>query len=315
MVEDVKYARKLIPPYASLKAIITGPYTLAMNCEFVHTAYSDYRELAFDFARILNEELREVILAVPDIVYVQVDEPVFSVDFPDFARELVDLLRDGIDKEFALHVCGDVAPIFDRLVELGFDILDHEFTERPELLDVVADSGFSGKIGYGCVDNKSNRVESVAEIEERIGYAIEKLGKERLIIKPDCGFRYLKRESAFKKMENMVKARNNLLDVPTIAAKRTYLKRKDFDPAGYFYITVDEDKGEIVVRHYNYHHILDRVITGRSALDIANSIINQGLVSETRNGLRHIAYITEELIKAERSLKEGKRYIQDEGIE
>jgi len=86
MVEDVKYARKLIPPYASLKAIITGPYTLAMNCEFVHTAYSDYRELAFDFARILNEELREVILAVPDIVYVQVDEPVFSVDFPDFAR-------------------------------------------------------------------------------------------------------------------------------------------------------------------------------------------------------------------------------------
>lgn len=106
-----------------------------------------------------------------------------------------------------MHVCGSIVDIFEKLLEFNVDIIDCEFAGTKENLNILEDVDLKGKkIGFGCVNTKTNKVESVEEIKKRILKGIELIGKENMVIDPDCGLRNLKRESAFNKLKNMVRA-------------------------------------------------------------------------------------------------------------
>ena len=79
------------------------------------------------------------------------------------------------------------------------------------------------------------------------------------------------------------------------------------DKAGYFVIIPLTDKGVINVEHYTYDNSLLRVIEGTAARAIYFMIINSGWVTE----LSHAAYLGKELAKAELSLQNDFKYIQD----
>ena len=79
------------------------------------------------------------------------------------------------------------------------------------------------------------------------------------------------------------------------------------DKAGYFVIVPLTDKGVVNVEHYAYDNSLLRVIEGATARAIYFTIINSGWVTE----LSHAAYLGKELAKAELSLQNGFKYIQD----
>jgi len=204
--EDQELAKRLIAGRVLLKGIITGPFTLAMSCQDDY--YHSPEKLAMAFADALNGEANR-LAGLVDIL--QVDEPFFSVEYPEYADALVSAIFEGVELPRALHVCGDVGGIFSKLVELPVDILDHEFAAHPELLDVVSDTNFTQKIGYGCVRSDVNIAESVHEISERIKKGIACAGHGRLMLDPDCGLRHLSPEVARAKLENMVKARETVM--------------------------------------------------------------------------------------------------------
>jgi tetrahydromethanopterin S-methyltransferase subunit A len=79
------------------------------------------------------------------------------------------------------------------------------------------------------------------------------------------------------------------------------------DKAGYFVIIPLADRGVINVEHYAYDNSLLRVIEGTTTPAIYNMIINSGWVTE----LSHAAYLGKELVKAELSLQQGFKYVQD----
>lgn len=79
------------------------------------------------------------------------------------------------------------------------------------------------------------------------------------------------------------------------------------DKAGYFVIVPLMEKGMINVEHYAYDNSLLRVIEGATARAIYFTVINSGWVTE----LSHAAYLGKELAKAELSLQNGLKYIQD----
>ncbi|MFO7619298.1 MAG: methionine synthase [Thermoplasmata archaeon] len=206
-VDDQKLAGKIIGKRVRLKGIITGPFTLAMSCQDEH--YGSMEKAAMAFAEALNGEARLLSEAV-DIL--QVDEPFFSVEFPEYADALVSTMFSGVNVPRALHVCGDVAGIFEGLAELPVDILDHEFAAHPELVNVISDVDFKQKLGYGCVRSDLEAVESPKEISERIKKGIDCVGHKRLMLDPDCGLRHLSPGAAMAKLENMVKARKMVID-------------------------------------------------------------------------------------------------------
>lgn len=203
--EDIKYAKKIIQKNrkVGIKGIVTGPYTLASSC--IDKYYNNREKASYDFAIALAMEIKKI---EKEVDMVQIDEPYFSVEYPSYGRDLIESMINKVKKPIALHVCGDIADIFKNLIEYKVDVLDHEFAKKPELINVIKGYSFKQKIGFGCVRSDDENVEDVETIKKRIEKIISILGEEKIYIDPDCGLRNLPREIAYKKLCNMVKARN-----------------------------------------------------------------------------------------------------------
>ena len=80
-----------------------------------------------------------------------------------------------------------------------------------------------------------------------------------------------------------------------------------YDPKGYFVITLEREKGEIVLRHHLPDHTPAHEMRGHSATSILLGLLREGLVTQ----LSHSGYLGEELAKAEAALSLGIRYDQD----
>ncbi|MDI6895745.1 methionine synthase [Methanocella conradii] len=207
-VNDYLYAKKLARQ-AKVKGIITGPTTMAKSS--IVEKGSPYKsnsdpELIYDIAYAQAAEARALTQAGAEII--QIDEPFFSVDADlEVGIRAVNIISKGIDVP-AMHVCGDIRPIFKKLLEANVTILDHEFSgsKNLEAMDRDLIEAYGKIIGYGCVDTATDNVETVEQIERTIRMGIEKIGKKNMWIDPDCGLRMRTREAAYQKLANMVEA-------------------------------------------------------------------------------------------------------------
>ncbi len=197
-IKDQKYARHLLPRNTGLVGIITGPYTLTKSS--IDFFYHDEKELCFDFAAALKNEAS---LLQKQVDLISVDEPCFSNELPEYAKELIRTITNGISCPTRLHVCGDVSRIIPQLVEMPVDILSHEFKALPHLLKSFNEYSCSRKMCVGAVRSDEVRVESVEEIVTHIKKAIAIFGENVVQIAPDCGQRLLPREIAFRKLQNL----------------------------------------------------------------------------------------------------------------
>jgi 5-methyltetrahydropteroyltriglutamate--homocysteine methyltransferase len=200
-VSDQKYARRLLPRKTELIGVITGPFTLTKSS--VDLFYHDEKALSFDFAAALR---CEVELLQKHVDLISIDEPFFSNELPEYAKELIGMITHGLSRPTRLHVCGDVSRIVPELVEMPVDILSHEFKASPHLIDDFHEYSSERNICLGAVRSDDPRVESVEEIVEHAKKAVTYFGKNVVQIAPDCGQRLLPRENAFLKLKNLVSA-------------------------------------------------------------------------------------------------------------
>ena len=89
------------------------------------------------------------------------------------------------------------------------------------------------------------------------------------------------------------------------------------DPKGYFLIAVDNDEKFIKVGYCKFtklgnNPVNDMVaeIKGKTAIELVNTLIREKFISS----LQHAADMGIELHKAELSLKDGFKYIQDKDL-
>lgn len=80
-----------------------------------------------------------------------------------------------------------------------------------------------------------------------------------------------------------------------------------YDPKGYFVITVDREEEQILLRHYLPNHTPAHEMRGRVAGSMLLGLLREGLVTQ----LSHAGYLGEELAKAQAALHLGLRYDQD----
>lgn len=202
-VEDQKITKDIISDNVGLKGIITGPFTMVKSVDNKH--YRSEKDAVLETAEALKNEAEE-LTEICDVV--QIDEPFLSTEFPDFAKDALEILLN-IDTVTVLHICGNVNQFVEKVVEIDVDILDHEFAYNPSLYDVYKDIDFSQRMSVGVV-NTTPRVESIDDILKRIDRAYEIFGST-CMIDPDCGLRDIDFESAKGKLENMVQARDRFL--------------------------------------------------------------------------------------------------------
>jgi 5-methyltetrahydropteroyltriglutamate--homocysteine methyltransferase len=197
-----------------IKMTVPGPFTMSQQAQNDH--YPDAESAAMGYAAAVNAEIKDLFAAGADIV--QIDEPYLQAR-PDAARayglKALNAALDGVTGATAVHLCfGYAAIIHERpegysfLPELAGCPADQISIETAQSgLDLGVLSDLTEKtIILGVLDLSTPEVESVDTVAARARRAFDRLPPEQLVLAPDCGMKYLPRDSAFGKMQAMVGA-------------------------------------------------------------------------------------------------------------
>jgi 5-methyltetrahydropteroyltriglutamate--homocysteine methyltransferase len=210
--DDVAFLRGITD--RKIKATIPGPFTMSQQAQDEH--YGDPRSVALAYAEAVNEELHDLVAAGADVV--QLDEPWLQArpeEAREYAIDAIDRALAGIAAETELHICHGYAAVvrekaqrYAFLAELDASSVGQVSIEaaQPRLDLSVLRALASKRIAVGVLDLNDPGVEPVEVIAGRIRQALEHVDPERLVLAPDCGMKYLPRETAYGKLRAMAQA-------------------------------------------------------------------------------------------------------------
>ncbi|WP_217525282.1 methionine synthase [Vibrio metschnikovii] len=217
-VEDAKFLRSQTDK--PIKWALPGPMTM------VDTLYDGYyqsrKELAFEFAKILNEEAKELEAAGVDII--QFDEPAFNVFFDevnDWGIEALERAIDGLKCETAVHICygygikantdwkktlgsewRQYEEVFPKLQQSNIDIISlecHNSHVPMELLELVRGK----KVMVGAIDVATNHIETPEAVAATLRNALKYVDADKLYPCTNCGMAPLSRAVARAKLNSL----------------------------------------------------------------------------------------------------------------
>ena len=197
-----------------VKITVPGPFTMLQQAQNVY--YPSEEAAAMDYAVALNAEIKDLFAAGADVV--QIDEPYMQAR-PDKAREYgvkaLNRALEGVKGTTAVHICFGYAAVvqerpsgYDFLPELAAcDVAQISIETAQSNLDCSVLKTLPGKqIMVGCLDLNDQAVETAATVVARIKRALQFIPKEKVILAPDCGLKYLPRAVADGKLRAMVEA-------------------------------------------------------------------------------------------------------------
>ena len=211
-VDDLKFLRANTD--RMVKITVPGPFTMLQQAQ--NDFYKSEEDAAMDYAAAVNEEIRDLFAAGADVV--QIDEPYMQAR-PEKARlyglKALNRALEGVTGTTAVHICfGYAAIIHER--PSGYSFLPElaqcscrqvSIETAQSRLDCSALQALDGKsVMVGCIDLADPAVETVDTIVQRIERALPYVKAENVILAPDCGMKYLPRETAVGKLRAMVEA-------------------------------------------------------------------------------------------------------------
>jgi 5-methyltetrahydropteroyltriglutamate--homocysteine methyltransferase len=215
-VEALRFLRSASAPGKVIKVTVPGPFTMAQQAQ--NDYYPSLEEAAYGYAAAVREEVADLFAAGADIV--QLDEPYLQAR-PDpakaFGVAVINAALEGAAGTTAVHLCfGYAAIIHERpsgysfLPELA-DCVAHQIsieTAQSGLdCSVLAGLASAGKtVILGVLNLGDPSVETAEVVAERVRRALPFVPAEQLVLAPDCGMKYLPRDSAFGKLRALTAA-------------------------------------------------------------------------------------------------------------
>ena len=214
-VEDAKLLRQQTEQ--PIKWALPGPMTMVDTLYDNH--YKSREKLAREFAKILNQEAKELEAVGIDII--QFDEPAFNVFFDEVNEWGIDCLEEainGLKCETAVHICygygikentdwkntlgsewRQYEEVFPKLQQSNIDFISlecHNSRVPIELLELVRGK----KVMVGAIDVASNIIETPEEVANTLRKALEYIDADKLYPCTNCGMAPLSREVARGKL-------------------------------------------------------------------------------------------------------------------
>ncbi len=190
------------------KITLPGPFTLSRQVQ--DDFYRDEEALAMDYAVAVNQELRALKATGVDVV--QLDEP-WVRTAPDkairYGIRAINRALEGIEGPTVVHICFGYAAVvaekptgYGFLAELGGTIAQQISIEAAQpRLDLGVLRDLAGKIiMLGVLDLGDPTVEPPETVAQRIRDGLRFVGADKLVPAPDCGMKYLRRDTAFGKL-------------------------------------------------------------------------------------------------------------------
>jgi len=206
-IEDVRFLRANTD--RKIKITLPGPFTMAQQAQ--DDFYKDEEALALAYAAAVNDEARDLKAAGTDVI--QLDEPYLQAR-PDKAKRYgvtaINRALEGIPGPTALHLCFGYAHVvherpsgYSFLPQLADTIVDQISIEaaQPDLDPGVLRDLSAKTLIVGVVSLGDPAVETAEQVAARIRRILAVLSPERVIAAPDCGMKYLARDTAFAKLK------------------------------------------------------------------------------------------------------------------
>ncbi len=219
-VEDAKFLRSQTKQ--PIKWALPGPMTMIDTLYDAH--YQSREQLAWEFAKILNQEAKELEAAGVDII--QFDEPAFNVFFDDVNNWGIKCLEraiEGLECETAVHICygygikantdwkqtlgnewRQYEEVFPKLQKSNIDIISlecHNSRVPIELLALIRGK----KVMVGAIDVASNEIETPDEVAQTLREALKYVDADKLYPCTNCGMAPLPRQIASAKLSALSK--------------------------------------------------------------------------------------------------------------
>jgi 5-methyltetrahydropteroyltriglutamate--homocysteine methyltransferase len=196
-----------------VKITLPGPFTMSQQAE--NTWYPDEETLAMEYAAAVNEEMRDLFAAGADVV--QLDEPYMVSWFEKARKFAVPALNRALADApgtTVVHMCfgyghyvrdkqGSKYAFLGELAVCTADQISIEAAQPQLDLSILRELP-NKTIVLGVIDLADRAVETPDIVAGRIRAALKHVAPERLVIAPDCGMKYLPRETAFAKLQAMV---------------------------------------------------------------------------------------------------------------
>lgn len=214
-VEDAKFLRKQTKQ--PIKWALPGPMTMIDTLYDNH--YKSREKLAWEFAKILNQEAKELACAGVDII--QFDEPAFNVFFDDtqaWGIAALERAAEGLECETAVHICygygikantdwkktlgqewRQYEEVFPKLKQSSIDIISlecHNSRVPIELLELIRGK----KVMVGAIDVANNAIETPEEVAQTLREALNFVDADKLYPCTNCGMAPLSRNVARDKL-------------------------------------------------------------------------------------------------------------------
>lgn len=214
-VEDAKFLRQQTDQ--PIKWALPGPMTMVDTLYDPH--YKSREKLAWEFAKLLNQEAKELVAAGVDII--QFDEPAFNVFFDevnDWGIACLEKATAGLACETAVHICygygikantdwkktlgsewRQYEEVFPKLQQSTLDIISlecHNSRVPIELLELIRGK----KVMVGAIDVASQTVETAAEVAATLRNALQYVDADKLYPSTNCGMAPLPRAVARAKL-------------------------------------------------------------------------------------------------------------------
>lgn len=200
-----------------LKFTIPGPMTIVDT--LADEYYRDRPRLAMEFARLINEEARELAALGVDVI--QLDEPAFNAylsDVQSWGIEALHRATEGLSCTTAVHIC------YGYGIKENIDwkkTLGQEWRQYEQIFPVLANSRIdqvslecagsrvplpllellrSKDVMVGVIDVASNVVETPQQVAETIRKAMDYVPVEHIIPCTNCGMVPLPRDLARGKL-------------------------------------------------------------------------------------------------------------------
>ena len=215
-VADLAFLKAHAGAGKAVKITVPGPFTMAQQAQ--NDFYPSLEEAAYGYAAAVREEIADLFAAGADVV--QIDEPYLQAR-PEAAREfgvgVLNAALDGITGTTAVHLCfGYAAIIHERpsgysflpeLASCSADQISIETAQSGLDCSVLAGLADAGKtVILGVLNLGDPAVESPDQVADRVRRALPYVPASQLILAPDCGMKYLSRESAVGKLRSMTAA-------------------------------------------------------------------------------------------------------------
>ncbi|MDJ0928242.1 MAG: methionine synthase [Gammaproteobacteria bacterium] len=217
-LEELKFVRSLTDH--KLKFTLPGPMTI---CDTIADAYYGSRpKMALAFAKLLNDEARELVAAGADVI--QFDEPAFNVffdDVNDWGIEALEAAADGLECTRAVHICygygieenlrwketlGDewrqYERIFPGLNESSIDQISLECADSHvphSVMALLPDK----QIMVGAVAVTPDRIETPEEVATTLRSAMEYVDPKRILPCTNCGMTPIPYDIALGKLQSL----------------------------------------------------------------------------------------------------------------